>query len=127
MKFQLVPVSLDAGIGQITLDIAGQTMTYNHGPTESTSFRWPQNGKTLVRVTMTPASGGNATITEKDGPWALLRLLDTARVIPSGQPDKFRLIFTSPGGSATFELDASSVRNPFTLSALRASRCPASL
>jgi type VI secretion system protein ImpL len=128
VKFQLVPVSLDAGIGQISLDIAGQTMTYNHGPTESTSFRWPgQNGKTLVRVTMTPASGGNATITEKDGAWALLRLLDSARVIPSGQPDKFRLVFTAPGGSATFELNASSVRNPFTLSALRAFRCPSSL
>jgi type VI secretion system protein ImpL len=124
----LVPVSLDAGIGQISLDIAGQTMSYNHGPTESASFRWPgQNGKSLVRVTMTPASGGNATITEKDGPWALLRLLDSARVIPSGQPDKFRLVFTTPGGSATFELNASSVRNPFTLGALRAFRCPSSL
>jgi type VI secretion system protein ImpL len=127
VKFQLVPVSLDAGIGQISIDISGQTLTYNHGPTESTSFLWPKDGKTLVRVTMTPASGGNATIIEKDGPWSLLRLLDTARVIPSGQPDKFRLVFTSPDGSATFQLNASSVRNPFTLSALRAFRCPASL
>ena len=128
VKFQLVPVSLDAGIGQITLDFAGQTLTYNHGPTESTAFRWPgANGKTLVRVTITPAGGGNAAITEKDGAWALLRLLDTARVIPSGQPDKFRLVFAGPGGNATFDLNASSVRNPFTLGALRSFRCPSSL
>ena len=127
VKFSLVPVSMDAGLGQITVDIAGQSLTYNHGPTESTSFQWPgQGGKTLVRVTMTPASG-NATVTEKDGSWALLHLLDTAKVIPSGQPDKFQLIFTSPAGSATFQLNASSVRNPFTLPALRNFRCPATL
>jgi type VI secretion system protein ImpL len=128
VKFQLVPVSLDAGVGQITLDIAGQPLTYNHGPTESAAFRWPAaNGKTLVRVTMTPASGGNAQVIEKDGAWAMLRLLDEARVVPSGAPDRFRLIFTSPSGSATFQLNASSVRNPFTLGALRAFRCPPSL
>ncbi len=127
VRFTLVPVSLDAGVGQITLDIGGQSLTYNHGPTESAQFSWPgQGGKTLTRVTMTPASG-SATVTEKDGAWALLRLLDTARVIPSGQPDKFRLIFTSPAGQAAFELNASSVRNPFTLPALRNFRCPATL
>jgi len=128
VKFQLVPVSLDAGIGQITLDIAGQTMTYAHGPTESNQFRWPApNGKTLVRATMTPASGGNATVLEMDGPWALLRMLDSIKVIPSGQPDKFRLVFSAPGGTASFDLNASSVRNPFTMGALRAFRCPAAL
>jgi type VI secretion system protein ImpL len=128
VKFQLVPVSLDAGVGQITLEIGGQTLTYNHGPAESSQFRWPgANGKTLVRVTMTPAAGGNATMSQQDGPWALLRMMDTIRVIPSGQPDRFRLVFSSPAGAATFELNASSVRNPFTLDALRAFRCPPSL
>ena len=76
---------------------------------------------------MTPASGGNATVLEMDGPWALLRMLDSIKVIPSGQPDKFRLVFSAPGGSASFDLNASSVRNPFTMGALRAFRCPAAL
>ena len=128
VKFQLVPVSLDPGVGQISIDIAGQQMTYSHGPTESQAFRWPAaSGKTLVRVTITPASGGNATVIEKDGPWSLLRLLDVIKVIPSSQPDKFRLVFTGAGGTATFDLNASSVRNPFTLNALRAFRCPPAL
>lgn len=73
---------------------------------------------------MTPASGGQSTVVDRDGPWALLRLLDTARVIPSGQPDKLRLVFTGAGGSATFELTAGSVHNVFTMSALRSFRCP---
>ena len=128
VKFQLVPVSLDAAVGQITIDIAGQTMTYNHGPTESQQFQWPgQNGKTLVRVTMTPASGGRETVVDKDGPWALLRLLDAEKLVPTGEPDKFHIIFASPSGNATFDLNANSVRNPFSMNALRSFRCPARL
>jgi type VI secretion system protein ImpL len=76
---------------------------------------------------MSPASGGNEQVVEKDGPWALLHLLDAARITPQGQPDKFRVTFTGAGGTATFELTASSVNNPFTLSALRAFRCPPKL
>ncbi|HVY16444.1 MAG TPA: type VI secretion system membrane subunit TssM [Rhodopila sp.] len=128
VRFQLVPVSLDPSVAQISIDIAGTTLTYNHGPAEQARFQWPKaDGTTLVRVTMTPTSGGNATIIEKDGPWALLRLLDTATVTPSGQPDKFRITFTGGGGTATFQLNANSVNNPFTLSALRSFRCPPKL
>ena len=81
VKFQLLPVSLDPKLAKITLDIAGQTMTYDHGPPESAGFVWPgPNGNTVVRVTMTAASGGRETAIERDGPWSLLRLLDAARV-----------------------------------------------
>ncbi len=128
VRFQLVPIALDPQVAQISIDIAGQTLTWNHGPPDPAQFQWPaSNGKTLVRVTMTPASGGQGQITERDGPWALLRLLDAARVVPSGQPDKFRATFTGAGGAATFELNASSVNNPFTLAALRSFRCPPKL
>ena len=129
VKFDLILATLDAGVGQITLDIAGQSLTESHGPPQSMKFQWPgQGGKTLVRLTMTPAAGGNALTSEKDGPWALLRLLDPpTRVVPSGQPDKFSLVFTAPSGAATFQLTAGSTRNPFTLPALRQFRCPATL
>ena len=79
------------------------------------------------RLTLTPANGAPATVVERTGPWSLLRLMDAGQVTPSGQPDKFRVTFSSPAGSAVFDLTASSVRNPFTLTALRAFRCPAKL
>ena len=128
VRFRLVPLALNSRIGQISIDIGGQTLQWNHGPPEAVAFQWPgAGGKTLVRVTMTPASGGQAQIIEADGPWALLRLLDAARVTPSGQPDKFRIAFSGTDGNATFELNASSVNNPFTLAALRSFRCPPNL
>jgi len=126
VKFELVPVSLDPRIAKISIDIAGQTMSYDHGPIESQGFTWPANGKTTVRVTITPTGGGHETTIEKNGPWSLLRLLD-GRVTPSGQPDSFKLSFSAPQGAATFTLNASSVRNPFTMSAIRSFRCPAHL
>jgi type VI secretion system protein ImpL len=127
VRFQLTPLSLDPAVGQISLDIGGQTLTYAHGPTEAQAFVWPgPNNKNGVRVTMTPAAGGNAMVLEKDGPWALLRLLD-GHIAGGSQPDKFRVSFTGGGGVAVFDLNASSVRNPFTLSALRSFRCPAKL
>jgi type VI secretion system protein ImpL len=128
VKFQLVPVTLDPAIAQISVDIAGQTLSYAHGPAEPMTMQWPAaNGNTQVRLTTTPANGGEAAVVEKDGPWALFRLLDTAQIAPSGQPDRFRVTFTAPSGGAVFELNASSVRNPFTMSGLRAFRCPAKL
>ena len=126
--FQLVPVNLDPSVARITIDMGGQTMVWDHGPQEQARFQWPgTDGKTLVRVTMTPASGGQGQVVEKDGPWALLRLLDTAKISPSPQPDKFRIVFNGGGGAASFELNANSVNNPFTLAALRNFRCPTKL
>lgn len=128
VRFQLVPITLDPQVAQITIDLAGQSMTGSHGPPEPARFTWPgPGGKTLIRVTMTPAGGGAATIIEKDGAWSLLRMLDAAKITPSGQPDKFRLAFTGGGGVAMFELNATSVNNPFTMAALRSFRCPAKL
>jgi len=128
VKFQLVPTQLDAGLAQVSIDIGGQHATYAHGPIEPIPVQWPaSNGATQVRVTLTPAGGGAATVIEENGPWALLRLMDVAHVTPSGQPDKFHIGFSGAAGQALFELDAASVRNPFTLGALRAFRCPAKL
>jgi type VI secretion system protein ImpL len=127
VKFELVPVELDPQIARLNLDIGGQVLSWEHGPPESTQFQWPaQGGRTAVRLTMTPIGGDHALITEKNGPWSLLRLFDPpARLDPTPQPDKFRLTFTDrAGGTATFDLNASSVRNPFGKDLLHGFHCP---
>jgi type VI secretion system protein ImpL len=128
VKFQLVPVSLDPGLASVSLEVGARRVSYAHGPVEASTVQWPAaDGNTLVRLTLTPANGGPATIVENNGPWALLHVLDGATVTPSGQPDRFRVTFGGAGGQAVFELNASSVHNPFTLPALRAFRCPSGL
>jgi type VI secretion system protein ImpL len=128
VRFQLVPIALDPQVGQVSIDIAGQSLVWSREAPEPPWFQWPgAAGKTSARVTMMPANGGPGQVIGNDGQWALLRVLDAARVTPSRQPDKFRVSFSGAGGSASFELNASSVNNPFTLPALRAFRCPAKL
>jgi type VI secretion system protein ImpL len=128
VTFQLVPVSADPGVGQIRVEIGGEALSYAHGPIQPETMHWPGKGGNLqVRVVMTPANGGQATVIENDGPWSLLRLLDAAHVIQTGAPDRFRIVFSSPQGNATFQLNANSVRNPFNMAVFRAFRCPANL
>ncbi|MBV8914781.1 MAG: type VI secretion system membrane subunit TssM, partial [Acetobacteraceae bacterium] len=128
VKFQLSPADLSPSVGQISIDIGGNTLVNNHGPVEPVQFQWPgANGRTSVRVTMTPATGGKEDVQEYNGPWALLRMLDAAKITPTNQPDRFRIQFTGGGGTATFDLIANSVRNTFNLTALRSFRCPAKL
>ena len=91
-------------------------------------FQWPApDGNTAARVTITPADKGNADVLDFTGPWALLRMLDKAKITPTNQPDKFHIQFTDASGTASFDLTASSVRNPFSLAALRSFRCPPKL
>jgi type VI secretion system protein ImpL len=128
VKFQLVPEALDPGLASVSLEVGGRRVTYAHGPVEASGLQWPAaDGNTLVRLTLTPADGKAATIVENNGPWSLLHVLDSAQVTPSGQPDRFRVTFSSPAGKATFALNAGSVHNPFTLAALRSFRCPSGL
>ncbi len=126
VSFSLLPDAVDPQIGQVSIDIGGQGMTYAHEPPQSQRFTWPgPGGKTGARITLTPING-NATIIETDGPWALLRLVDGR--IAGTAPDKFRVTFKTPAsGSAVFVLTAGSVRNPFTLSALHTFHCLAKL
>ena len=122
-----IPI-VDPGLAQVSLEVGGQRVTYAHGPVEPAALQWPgSDGKTQVRFTATPANGEPATVIEQNGPWALLRLLDAAHVDPTDQPDKFHITFKTPSGNAVFGLDAASVRNPFSMAAFRAFRCPAQL
>ena len=127
VQFQLVPVSLDPGLAQVSVEVAGQTLSYAHGPIQPVMMAWPgKDGSTLVRLTMTPAGGGSESVTQENDTWSLLRLLDSGHLVPTGQPDKFRIVFSSAAGKAEFELNANSVRNPFNMS-LRTFRCPPKL
>jgi type VI secretion system protein ImpL len=80
-----------------------------------------------VRITFSPPIAGTPTTIKRDGPWAWFRLLDEAQVTQSSLTDRFNVTFEVGGRSATFELRANSVNNPFSLTSLEQFRCPGSL
>ncbi|WP_342238652.1 type VI secretion system membrane subunit TssM [Inquilinus sp. OTU3971] len=122
--FEIEPVDLSPETASVTLDINGQTVSYNHGPVRPVSMRWPGTGTSQVRVSFTGVDGlpsGGITL---EGPWALFRLVDRSRIAGASASDRFRLTIGEGNNSATFEIRTASVLSPFTLPQLREFQCP---
>nr|WP_314577974.1 type VI secretion system membrane subunit TssM [uncultured Pseudomonas sp.] len=125
LRFDIKPVSVDAALGQVTLDIAGQSVNF-----ESTSYAsfnpivLPSGKGTDLVQLQTTASSSPAL--RSDGPWAWLRVLDQG-VISGAQGERYQLTFTVDRRKVTYELRANSVINPFRRDALEQFRCPTRL
>ncbi len=128
VKFELLPVSLDAEVTQVLIDINGQEVSYAHGPPRLTLVQWPGTGGTeRGRVAFSPAASGQASSITKSGPWSLFRLFDEAQVQKTSLSDRLQVRFSVGGRTAVYEVRANSVNNPLTMTELHDFRCPARL
>ncbi len=127
VQFELKPKLLDNTVGTFRLQIEGQEAVYRHGPEQAVSLKWPgpnpSQGVRMVFETLDGRQVGRS----KEGTWAFFRLLDEATIIPGDAPEKFTLTFKLQGLTASYELRAASVNNPFNLQELQSFRCPDAL
>lgn len=114
VRFELKPVAMDASINQFLLDLDGQQISYDHGPSRPVAMQWPKAGSIgVVRLSISPpAATGRSGIT-LDGAWAWFRLLERSDLIPGSSPDRFNLRLRVDNASITYELRANSAFNPF--------------
>jgi len=114
VRFELKPVAMDASITQFLLDLDGQQISYDHGPSRPVSMQWPNpNSIGVVRLSISPpAASGRSGIT-LDGPWAWFRLLERSDLVSGGSPDRFNLRLRVDNASISYELRANSAFNPF--------------
>jgi type VI secretion system protein ImpL len=125
LSFELKPLRMDAEINQFILDVDGQIVRYEHGPATVSRLSWPgPKGANQVRMQISPPAPSGRSAISEDGPWALNKLLDKADIQPTNLPERFTVKFQIEGRTATFELRASSVFNPFRLAALERFQCP---
>lgn len=125
LKLEIKPVDMDAAITQITLDIDGQIMKYAHGPQTPKLVTWPgPRGSQQVRVELMPQSARANNGLAEDGPWALHRLFDKARIRQGDAPEKFFATLDVEGRKIEFEVTVNSVYNPFRLRDLADFQCP---
>ncbi len=128
VSFELVPVGLDASATEVAVEMGDQRLTYSHGPLLPTRLQWPPAGAPAqATLSFSPSLPGKNSALIKDGPWSFFRLLEEASITPGSVPDRFTAAFSVGGRTATFELRAASVHNPFDLGDLRRFRCPSSL
>jgi type VI secretion system protein ImpL len=125
VRFDIMPVDLDAGASQVSLEFDGTSVTYVHGPARSTQITWPgPNHMTNVRLVFDPPPPGGTGVLAQTGPWAMFRLFGQGTLQQAGSPERYTLSFSLGGRSATFELRAGSVMNPFAPGVLQDFRCP---
>jgi type VI secretion system protein ImpL len=128
MRVTIKPVDMDPNILQFLLDVDGQPFRYAHGPAVPQRIQWPgPKGTGQIRVEVSPPGPSGTSGFTVEGPWALMRLFDRARVEPTPQPERFRATLTVDGRPITLEVTASSVQNPLQLPELRRFACPARL
>jgi type VI secretion system protein ImpL len=125
VRFDIMPVDLDAAASQVSLEFDGTSVTYAHGPSRSTQITWPgPNHMTNVRLVFDPPPPGGTGVLAETGPWAMFRLFGRGTLQQAGSPERYTLTFSLGGRSATFELRAGSVLNPFAPGVLQDFRCP---
>jgi len=125
INFQITPEALDPKAKEVTLEIDGQSVNFAHrdGTPKPAAITWP-GSVGLARVVLQPPSRDAGNAISRDGPWALFRLLSAAEIRRTNVSDRNRVIFNIGGRIAIFELQASSVYNPFALQALSKFACP---
>jgi type VI secretion system protein ImpL len=88
-------------------------------------FQWPGPvGLGGAALTVGPDIPGRISTVNRSGPWGIFRLLQAASVSRSGEALVVRI---SVGGrEASYQINAVTLPNPFTLGALRDFTCPTS-
>ncbi|RQZ20775.1 type VI secretion system membrane subunit TssM [Burkholderia sp. Bp9031] len=120
---------LDPTIMSLSLDIDGQTTLYQHGPVAPFTVTWPgPRGGVHTEITASPRIRPDTSTIAADGPWALMRLLQTGRVVETATPGRTRVAFSFDGRQAALDVvSAGSVANPLTSDVLKTFRCPSTM
>ena len=131
VRFTLTPRSIDPKIETVEIDLEGQLVTFQSGVNRGVTVTWPMPVSTGVSAVTFVAGSGNGAPNKvqarsANGPWSVFRLFREARFEPRG-PDRAIVTFAGGGMTASFELRASSVVNPFALPDMEQFQCPPTL
>ncbi len=126
-QFSLRPTYLDANINRFELSMLGRDLTYRHGPARYSEMTWPpERGEDKI-VYQFEDHYGVTSGNEVTGVWALFRFFDAFPLASSSYNDRFTLTVEQQQRKAVYELQASSVLNPFSADLLGQYKLPASL
>ena len=112
VNFTLEPLALSGQQRRSLLDIEGQRVAYNHGPTQSSELIWPNSLQTKASSSISLISNrGRTQRLRYTGPWSVFRLLNQAKL--NGANDNWLDIsFQSGKGSMRYRLYAEKSNSP---------------
>jgi len=122
--FTLVPTDLSPNASRVTLNVDGQQISYFHASAAGVPMTWPGTGTNMISLSFVPSGNEPEAIRTVTGEWAILRLIGNGQLRPTDFSDFFDLRLGADGYSASFQLQANSVVNPFDLQIFSGFHCP---
>ncbi|WP_426285252.1 type VI secretion system membrane subunit TssM [Luteibacter sp. E-22] len=114
-----------AGIDRLTIEVDGQTYEYKAGQAPvSVAMQWPGPKPGLTRISAWDTSGNPLPVLEYPGDWGLFHALDAAS-LQRRTETRFGASFGFGATHANVDIEAASLRNPFSDNSVRRFRCPA--
>lgn len=112
VNFNLEPLALTANQRRSVIDIDGQLVPYNHGPTYSSQLIWPNTLRQGAESKLTLIdANGRARRLRYQGPWSWFRLLEQAQV-NGGDENSLDITFQLGDGRMRYRLHAEESNNP---------------
>ncbi|QDL54682.1 type VI secretion system membrane subunit TssM [Rhodoferax aquaticus] len=122
-KLDVSVQSLDPSVTELVMDFDGQTQRYAHGPRQALAVQWPgPRSGTMAEISAQPRIKWDTSTVSARGPWALMRLMEQGRTIPSASAGKVAVEFLFDNRRSVLEVSSSGV-NPLSSSLLRSFNC----
>jgi len=125
-KMDIKVTELDPTILELIMDFDGQIQRYSHGPVQALTVNWPgpRNG-TMAELIATPRIRPDTSAVTATGTWALFRLLERGKLIPSTSGDGVAAVsFKFDDRQAVLEMNTGTLPNPLTSTMFKNFSCP---
>ena len=124
-SLELSVLELEPTVTELLIDIDGQGQRYVHGPVRPLHVDWPgPRGGAVASLSARPAISGTTSTVMVNGPWALLRLLDKGRLVPTATAGRISVELGFDGRKALLGISTGTRPNPLNSDVLRGFRCP---
>jgi len=120
LSYQIEPVAL-AGAKSVTLQIDGQSMTFDGTAPIPKTFDWPGSGGASLSFA---TQGGAPAQRTWNGPWAVFRMMKVAAIRAGASPAIGEGSLTQGGARFDFRIRAMAGTNPFVVDPFVQVGCP---
>ena len=125
-SFSIMPIDSAFMATNYVLNLDGQSINYLSDFHQNKKITWP--GSHQGHASFALVQGAKKTVFfEKNGPWAVFKLLAQGHLTPSRNSQLYQLIFNVNGAQVTYQLLADKPINPFVPLILSEFRCPEKL
>jgi type VI secretion system protein ImpL len=125
LQLRMTPVAMDSELLQFSIDVDGQLLRYENGPSRPKALQWPGPGATeRVLMRILPPGPSDIGALSHEGPWALLRVLPASNWQAGAAGAAPRVRVQVDGRALALEVATDAKVSPSLIAELPQFRCP---